>query len=151
MCLCWPMKQSPALRSKTCRVTTRARGIGGLEWGRVGGGGGRAAFHFCGCRHVRATSWFCILSRELTVQLTGQVSVPLLFVLSRFLLCAPHCTCQDLRMCLSPFISLSFLLPRFAPCSSKVTVWILIILSYLIVSHSKRHRRDRHDTVSNSV
>lgn len=51
----------------------------------------------------------------------------------------PQCPCQDLYMCLSPFISPSPLL--FAPCSYKVTVWILIILSCLIGSDSRQRRR----------
>lgn len=53
-----------------------------------------AVFHFCGCRHVKATSGFCILSQELTVQLTGQVCVPLPFIPVR-----PACMCVGVEGC----------------------------------------------------
>lgn len=54
----------------------------------------RAVFHFCGCRHVKATSGFCILSQELTVQLTGQVCVSLQFIPVR-----PACVCVGVEGC----------------------------------------------------
>lgn len=128
------MKQSPALRQKKCRVTTRARGTERKQEGRDNACECVcvwAVFHFCGCRHVKATSGFCILSRELTVQLTGQVCVPLPFILGRFLrvCCNVHvktfaCVWLLSSLCLSS--SLPFL-PAMSDC---------LDINYIVISNS---------------
>lgn len=87
-----------------------------------------AVFHFCRCRHVRATSGFCILSRELTVQLTGQLCVPLPFILDSVCVCVFRWVRYNVhvRTFTFHFVSLSFFLPLcaalFLSSQQEVTV-----------------------------
>lgn len=117
-------------------------GLGG--WSGVGGAGEG------GLRFISADADMCERhhgsASELTVQLTGQVSVPLLFVLGRFSLCAPHCTCRDLYMCLSPFISPSLPLPWFAPCSLESDCLDInyIVASNCLPQQATQERQTRH-------
>ena len=139
------MKQSPALRQKTCRVTMRARGTERRKEGR-----NSVCVCVCVCvcglyftsvdadmckQHQGSASY-------LMVQLTGQVCVPPPFILGSVCVCV--CVFRWVRYSVQVrtftfhFASLSFFLPLcaalFLSSQLEVTVQILIILSYLIPS-----------------